>query len=70
MFQRGDVVRIRPEWRDRPEEREITYMVADVNEVTKLCIILALDTGMSIAPSEVVSFEMIEKKEEGNESLF
>ena len=62
MFQIGDTVRIRPEWRDHPEGKEISYVVIDVNEYTKRCIIQALDTGMSIAPSEVVSFEMIEKR--------
>ena len=67
MFQVGDIVRIRPEWLDHPEKPGLFYTVVNVNEVTKRCIIEALNTGLPLAPQETVSFEMIEtvyKKEE------
>ena len=60
MFKIGDKVRIRPEWCDRPGESERTHIVIDVNEITKRCIIEAQDTGMSLAPTEVVHWDMIE----------
>lgn len=60
MFKIGDKVHIRPEWCDRPGESERLHIVIDVNEITKRCIIEAQDTGMSLAPTEVVGFEMIE----------
>ena len=61
MFEIGDLVRIRPEWCDRPEESNRTHIVVSVNEITKRCIIEALDTGLPLAPQEVVGFEMIKK---------
>ncbi len=64
MYKNGDIVRIRPEWRDHPEKPGFLYVVIDVNEVTNRCIIQALGTGMSLPPQEVVTFEMIEKQEE------
>lgn len=61
MFKIGDYVRIRPEWCDSPEEAKIIHIVVNVNEVTKRCTIEAQGTGMHLAPTMVVSFEMIEK---------
>ena len=61
MFHIGEIVRIRKEWLDHPEGREILYTVVSVNEVTKRCIIEAMNTGLALAPQETVSFEMIEK---------
>ena len=63
MFKIGDTVRIRPEWRDHPEKPGFSYVVVNVNEITKRCIIQAEGTGMSIAPQETVAFDMIEKEE-------
>lgn len=60
MFNIGDKVHIKPEWCDRPSESERHYIVIDVNYITKRCIIEAQGTGMSLAPTELVGFEMIE----------
>jgi hypothetical protein len=58
-FKKGDLVRIRKEWKDNPNDNH-TYIVDNVNEVTNRYYITAIDTGMALPPQELVTGEMIE----------
>lgn len=60
IFKAGDLVRIRPEWRDG-KEKDILYRIADVNESTGRCYIEPEFSDLPIPPQELVSFEMIRK---------
>lgn len=60
-FRKGDIVKIRPEWRDSPKEAEYIYVVTDVNCLTKRCYITWVNTDLPLKPSSLVGFEMIEK---------
>lgn len=55
----GDVVRLREEFCE-PNEAKNLYTVTDINENMGRCLIISLNSGMSIAPSETVGLEMIE----------
>lgn len=59
MFKRGDVVRIKSEWRN-PNETDQFYVVVDVNDSTKRCYISLLNCDLPLVPQELVSFDMIE----------
>ena len=61
MFEIGNRVRIKPEWRDRPDEHERVYTVVAVNDKTQRCFIRLSKCGLPFVPTELVSFEMIEK---------
>ena len=60
-FRKGDIVKIRPEWRDSPKEAEHIHVVTDVNCATKRCYITWVNTDLPLKPSSLVGFEMIEK---------
>lgn len=60
-FRKGDIVKIRPEWRDSPKEAEHIHVVTDVNCLTKRCNITWVNTDLPLKPSSLVGFEMIEK---------
>lgn len=60
-FRKGDIVKIRPEWRDSPKEAEHIHVVTDVNCLTKRCYITWVNTDLPLKPSSLVGFEMIEK---------
>ena len=60
-FRKGDIVKIRPEWCDHPNEREHIHVVTNVNCVTKRCNITWVNTDLPLKPSSLVGFEMIEK---------
>ena len=55
----GDVVRLRERYCE-PGEAKNLYTVTDINENTGRCLIISLNSGMAIAPSETVGLEMIE----------
>ena len=55
----GDVVRLREEFCE-PNESKNLYTVTDINENTGRCLIISLNSGMAMAPSETVGLEMIE----------
>lgn len=61
MFKNGDLVKIAAAWLNNEKEAECVYKVVNVNEVTKRCSIELLTTTMHLHPTEIVSFEMIEK---------
>lgn len=60
-FNLGDIVRIRPEWADRPEECSILYRVVNVNEATGRYYIEEVNSRLVLAPQELVAGYMIEK---------
>ena len=55
----GDVVRLRERYCESGEAKNL-YTVTDINENTGRCLIISLNSGMAIAPSETVGLEMIE----------
>ena len=55
----GDVVRLRERYCE-PGEAKNLYTVTDINENTGRCLIISLNSGMAIVPSETVGLEMIE----------
>ena len=60
-FKLGDIVKIRKEWKDRPDE-DYTYRVVNVNDFTNRYYIECLDIIVlgNLHPQELVSEEMIE----------
>ena len=60
LFKVGDIVKIREEWTNKPEELDRIYEVVNVNEVTSRCIIECQNSGMHLAPQELVGENMIE----------
>jgi hypothetical protein len=64
-FQLGDTVKIRKEWKDKPDEN-YTYRVVNVNDHTNRYYIECLDIIVfgNSHPQELVSEEMIEKVED------
>ena len=60
-FKLGDIVKIRDEWKDRPDE-DYTYRVVNVNDYTNRYYIECLDMPgfEKIHPQWLVSAEMIE----------
>ena len=61
MFNNGDIVKIVPAWLNSESEASLVFEVVNVNEVTKRCCIVALNTSATIPPVETVGFEMIQK---------
>lgn len=59
-FNIGDLVRIKKEWLDSEQEADKVFTVVNVNEVTHRCIIEWQNSGMALAPTELVGFDMIE----------
>lgn len=60
-FRKGDIVKIKPEWCDAPEEVEHIHVVTNVNCGTKRCNITWVNTDLPLKPTSLVGFEMIEK---------
>ena len=61
MFKAGDIVKIKPEWLDRPSDAHARYIVTNVNDVTQRCYIRCVTTNLPFPGEELVSFEMIER---------
>lgn len=59
MFKKGDIVRIRDEWR-APNETDRPYVIIGVISDRKQCYITAQHCDMVIHPQQLVSFDMIE----------
>lgn len=64
FFKVGDIVRIATEWCNSEKEAESVFEVIDVNEVTERCVIELKNTNLPLAPTEVVTFSMIERIED------
>lgn len=61
MFQNGDIVKIKPEWCDRPSEACARYIVTNVNEPTQRCYIRSVTSSLPFPGEELVGFNMIER---------
>jgi hypothetical protein len=61
MFEIGNRVRIKSEWCYTASEHEQVYTVVAVNDKTQRCFIRLSECGLPFVPTELVSFEMIEK---------
>jgi hypothetical protein len=59
MLQRGSVVRIRPEWCDRPEEAARAFVCIDAPEKGRVSI-SPIDWPYFIVPVETVETRMLE----------
>lgn len=60
MFEVGDIVKIRPEWRNPKEDPHDRYIVTEVNDHTKRVHIKELNPHLFLPCVEVVGYEMIE----------
>jgi len=58
MFQQGDLVTIREEFRN-PGETDMVFQVVSVNDVTQRCYITPATCNLPLCPQELVSFAMI-----------
>ena len=60
MFKIGDMVKIKPEYLDSKETKDLIYRIVDINKVTKRCYIEIADSTLPLNPQELVGFDMIE----------
>lgn len=67
MFKIGDLVTIKPEFRNPGETNKI-YTVMDVNEVTKRCWIALAESNLPLNPQELVAFYMIDHHRGDNDA--
>ena len=59
MFKEGDMVRYNPAWCSEGE-RKCVLVVLESNPDTKKCIIRWVNTTMTLKPTEMVDWDMIE----------
>ena len=59
MFNTGDLVTIKPEFR-HPDETDRVYRVVTINGITKRCYIELAESNLPLNPQELVSVEMLE----------
>jgi hypothetical protein len=57
MIRKGDTIQIKPEWQDAGDER-FTWIAAD-DEQNGRVMITPIDTGLAIAPTQVVRVSML-----------
>lgn len=60
MFELGDIVKIKPEWRDAGDDGHGRYVVTNVNEATQRCYIKSVTSKFPFPGEELVGFDMIE----------
>lgn len=56
----GDIVRIKREWCDYPEERKYLFVVKNLNEELQRCLIVCLNPGNSLGYSQNVDLSMLD----------
>ena len=58
LIERGDIVRIKPEWLNPGESGEMQYVVLKEYDERRI-LIQALGTGLPLAPTEAVEKSMV-----------
>jgi hypothetical protein len=58
----GEIVYIKDEWRADYEPRDDRYVITNVNEESRRCYIVCLDSKMILKPQNLVAFSMIERR--------
>ncbi len=61
MIKRGDVVRIKPEWQDKGDDKFV-YMAMDDEEKGRVTI-CPVNIRLAIKPTQTVRVDMLEPKE-------
>lgn len=62
QFDIGDVVRIKPEFRN-PGETDKAYIITEVNHATQHCYLTLADCDLPLSPQEPACLYMLEKVE-------
>lgn len=57
----NDIVRIKAEWCGSEAEKNMHFVVIDLNEATGKCVIEPKDSVLPLAPTEIVSINMLER---------
>lgn len=60
MITKGQIVKIKPEWVDAPEELEMKCLVLSGEEIGKPRITIEYLIGLSINPTSIVDVKMVE----------